>query len=213
MPVGANEMVFKKLFTNAKEPKGRLGRIMASGMNGGPHERLARWGMSHFEIRGDVLDIGCGGGGNISRMLPMKGVTTVKGLDYSEVSVAKSRDVNSAAISEGRCDITQGNVRDMPFDDESFDTVTAFETVYFWPEIGETFKQVFRVVRPGGVFAVTNESTGEDKASIKYQKMIDGMNLYTPERLSELMGCAGFTGMEIFRDEKKPWITVVGRKG
>lgn len=63
------------------------------------------------------------------------------------------------------------------------------------------------------VFAVTNESTGEDKASLKYQKMIDGMNLYTPERLSELMGSAGFTGMEIYRDEKRPWITVVGRKG
>ena len=26
-------------------------------------------------------------------------------------------------------------------------------------------------------------------------------------------GSAGFTGMEIYRDEKKPWITVVGRKG
>ena len=54
--------------------------------------------------------------------------------------------------------------------------------------------------------------TASATASIKYQKMIDGMNLYTPERLSELMDSAGFTGMEIFRDEKKPWITVVGRK-
>ena len=38
------------------------------------------------------------------------------------------------------------------------------------------------------------------------------LNLYTPERLSELMGSAGFTGVEIYRDEKKPWITVVGWK-
>ena len=206
-------MLLKKLFANAKEPKGRLGRMMASGMNGGPHERLARWGMSHFEIHGDVLDLGCGGGGNISRVLAMDGVRTVKGLDYSEVSVIKSKEVNHSAIIGGRCEIIQGNVRDMPFDDESFDTVTAFETVYFWPEIEDTFRQVFRVVRPGGVFAVTNESTGEDKASIKYQKIIDGMNLYTPERLSELMGSAGFTRMEIFRDEKRSWITVIGRKG
>ncbi len=205
-------MVLEKIFVNAKKPKGRIGRMMASGMNGGPHEKLARWGMSHFGIHGDVLDLGCGGGGNISRMLAIDGVDTVKGLDYSEVSVAKSREVNSSAISEGRCEIVQGNVREMPFDDCSFDTVTAFETVYFWPEIEETFKQVFRVVRPGGVFAVTNESTGEDKASLKYQKMIDGMSLYTPERLSELMESAGFTGMEIYRDEKRPWITVIGRK-
>ncbi len=205
-------MVLEKIFANARKPKGRIGRMMASGMNGGPHEKLARWGMSHFEICGDVLDLGCGGGGNISRMLEMDGVRTVKGLDYSEVSVAKSEEVNSSAISEGRCTIVQGDVRDMPFDDGSFDTVTAFETVYFWPEIEDTFRQVFMVVRPGGVFAVTNESTGVDKASVKYQKMIDGMNLYTPERLSELMESAGFTGTEIFRDGKKPWITVVGRK-
>jgi len=206
-------MVMEKLFVNAKKPKGRMGRMMASGMNGGAHERLARWGMAHFEVRGDVLDIGCGGGGNISRMLPMDGVSSVKGLDYSEVSVAKSREVNSAAIAEGRCEIIQGDVRDMPFGDDSFDTVTAFETVYFWPDIGETFKQVFRVVRPGGLFAVTNESDGEDKQSMKYQRMIDGMNLYTPERLSELMGSAGFTGMEIYRDDDRHWITVIGRKG
>lgn len=205
-------MVLEKIFANARKPKGRIGRMMASGMNGGPHEKLARWGMSHFEIRGDVLDLGCGGGGNISRMLEMDGVRTVKGLDYSEVSVAKSKEVNSSAVSEGRCVIVQGDVRDMPFDDGSFDTVTAFETVYFWPEIEDTFRQVFRVVRPGGVFAVTNESTGVDKASVKYQRMIEGMNLYTPERLSELMESAGFTGTEIFRDGKKPWITVVGRK-
>ena len=206
-------MVMEKLFVNAKKPKGRMGRMMASGMNGGAHERLARWGMTHFEVRGDVLDIGCGGGGNISRMLPMEGVTSVKGLDYSEVSVAKSKEVNAAAIADGRCEIVQGDVRDMPFLDCSFDTVTAFETVYFWPEIGETFKQVYRVVRPGGLFAVTNESDGEDKSAVKYQRMIDGMNLYTPERLKELMEAAGFTGIEIYRYEEKPWITVVGRRG
>jgi len=43
--------------------------------------------------------------------------------------------------------------------------------------------------------------------------MIDGMNLYTPERLSELMEAAGFTGIETFRHEERPWITVVGRRG
>jgi ubiquinone/menaquinone biosynthesis C-methylase UbiE len=206
-------MVMEKLFVNAKKPKGRMGRMMASGMNGGAHERLARWGMTHFEVRGDVLDIGCGGGGNISRMLPMDGVSSVKGLDYSEVSVAKSREVNAAAIADGRCEIIQGDVRDMPFLDCSLDIVTAFETVYFWPEIGETFKQVYRVVRPGGLFAVTNESDGEDKSAAKYQRMIDGMNLYTPERLKELMEAAGFTGIEMFRHEERPWITVVGRRG
>ena len=204
--------MMERILQNAREPKGRIGRMMASGMNGGSHEKLARWGMSHFGIKGDVLDIGCGGGGNIKRMLQMDDVSMVKGLDYSEVSVQKSKDVNASAIGEGRCDIIQGNVRDIPFDDSSFDTVTAFETVYFWPEIGESFREVYRILRPDGIFAITNESTGVDKASVKYQKIIDGMNLYTPERLAELMESAGFTVIGVYRDDRKPWITVVGRK-
>lgn len=54
------------------------------------------------------------------------------------------------------------------------------------------------MLRPGGAFAVTNESNGTDKSSVKFSKIIDGINLYTPERLSELMEDAGFTDVEIF---------------
>ena len=205
-------MFFKKLIINAKKPEGKLGRIMASGMNGGAHEKLARWGMSHFDVHGDVLDVGCGGGGNIKRMLMMDSVKTVSGVDYSGVSVNKSREVNSKAISEGRCNVVLGNVVDIPFDKDSFDTVTAFETIYFWPSIERSFEEVFRVTRPGGLFAVTNESTGVDKTSSKYADIIDGMNLYTPERIRELMENAGFTDVQSFNHDKKPWITVIGRK-
>ena len=64
----------------------------------------------------------------------------------------------------------------------------------------------------GGVFAVTNESTGEDETSVKFSKIIDGMNLYTPERLSELMSEAGFSDIRIRKDGGRPWVCVVGRK-
>ena len=172
--------MFKGFFNNARKPEGRMGRMMASGMNGGTHEKLARWGMSHFEVKGDVLDIGCGGGGNIGRILVMDSVNTVSGVDYSEVSVNKSREVNAKAIEDGRCSVVQGNVVDLPFEDRSFDVATAFETVYFWPDMNRSFEEVYRVLRSGGTFAVTNESNGVDKASVKYAGIIDGMNLYTP---------------------------------
>jgi ubiquinone/menaquinone biosynthesis C-methylase UbiE len=205
-------MIFKRFIVNARKPEGRLGRMMASGMNGGTHEKLAKWGMTHFTVQGDVLDIGCGGGGNIKRMLNMDSVKTVSGVDYSKVSVDKTSEVNAVAISNGRCKVVQSNVLDIPFDKNSFDTVTAFETIYFWPRIERSFEEVFRVTRPGGIFAITNESDGVDEASVKYAKVIDGMNLYTPDRICELLEGAGFTDIQVFKDDRKPWINVSGKK-
>ncbi len=202
-----------KIFSNAKKPKGFIGKKMVSSMNSGTHERLARWGMSKTDITGDVLDIGCGGGGNIKRMLSIPGVASVKGVDYSDVSVEKSRKVNADAISEGICSITQGNVRQLPFDDDSFDTVTAFETVYFWPEITDSFREVLRVMRPGASFAVTNESNGTDEMSVKFSKIIDGMNLYTVEDLTRIMNDAGFVDIVSYTsDDEGHWICVIGKK-
>ena len=38
------------------------------------------------------------------------------------------------------------------------DRVTAFETVYFWPELAQNFREVYRVLKPGGVFFICNEA-------------------------------------------------------
>ena len=47
---------------------------------------------------------------------------------------------------------------------------------------------------------------------MKFAKIIDGMNLYTPERLRELLEAAGFADVNIHQATDKPWIAVVGRK-
>lgn len=66
----------------------------------------------------------------------------VTGVDYSAVSVEKSRKVNAEAISKGRCNILEANVSSLPFGDEFFNVITAFETVYFWPDIVNSFAEV-----------------------------------------------------------------------
>ena len=132
--------LLRKFFSNTGKPEGVMGKIVVAMMNKG-HAGIAAWGFSHLDLQGNeqVLDCGCGGGANVAVFLRMVDEGRVTGLDYSPVSVEKAREVNSAAIATGRCSIVQGNVQALPFDDGGFDVVTAFETVYFWPELPRCF--------------------------------------------------------------------------
>ena len=139
-------------FENTRKPVGFAGKIMVAMMNVG-HSAVARWGLQFLELAPDakVLDCGCGGGANIKRLLKKCPQGVVKGIDYSPVSVEKSKKVNEAAIAEGRCAVLQGSVADMMFADTVFDAVTAFETVYFWPDLPRCFREVYRVLKDDGV--------------------------------------------------------------
>ena len=204
--------ILSKIFGNTRKPEGLLGKMMVNGMNGNSHAALARWGFGFITVNKNdtALDCGCGGGANVARLLSKCG--KAYGVDYSEISVAKSKEVNAEAIKNSRCEIHQCDVRSLPFDNESFNIVTAFETVYFWHDIETAFAEVYRVLKSCGTFAITNESTGTDEASVKFSKIIDGMNLYTGEDLKALLEKAGFTDIEIHAHESKPWLNVTARK-
>ena len=71
--------------------------------------------------------------------------------------------------------------------------VTAIETIYFWPGLKECFQQVAKVLKPGGIFMIVNESDGTDKTSLKFEKIIDGMKCHTVEEIEEVLRNAGFS--------------------
>ncbi len=204
----------KNFFQQTRKPEGFLGKMMVGGMNGGGHAKLADWGMSHIGgiAPASIVELGCGGGRNAGDLMKRYRGATLTALDYSDVSANKARDYNKKAIKEGRCKVVQGNVAKLPFGEETFDLATAFETVYFWPGIGDCFKEVFRTLRPGGIFLIANESDGTDETSLKFEKIIDGMKCYTAEQLTKYLKTAGFSEIKSDHHPDKPWITVVAKK-
>ena len=206
--------ILSKIFSNTRKPEGFFGRMMVNGMNGGGHARLAEWGLSHLTLTYDanVLDVGCGGGANVARLLKRCPQGTVTGIDYSPVSVKKSTEVNAASITAGRCRVLEGNASALPFDDNSFDIVTAFETVYFWPDIEECFRGVRRILKEGGRFAIVNEYDGLTGNNEKWEKMIDGMHTYTPDELRMHLTAAGFRDIAVKIDDQHHWLTVMATK-
>ena len=96
-------------FENTRDPKGFGGRLMVTMMNLA-HTPVALWGLHFLHLAPDakVLDCGCGGGANIKRLLKRCPRGIVKGVDYSAVSVEKSRRLNAEAIQRDRCVIWVG---------------------------------------------------------------------------------------------------------
>ena len=129
-----------------------------------------------------------------------------------ELSVEKAKAFNQAAIAAGRCEVRQGDVSDLRLPASSFDLATAFETVYFWPGLEKCFAQVARILKPGGVFMICNESDGLDETGKKYEGIIDGMKCYTAEQIEAALKAAGFSEVSCDHHPSKPWITVIARK-
>lgn len=205
--------ILRKFFSQTRKPEGFLGKLMVAGMNSG-HMKVADWGMSMLaaDIPCEILDIGCGGGRNAGELLRRYPSSSLFAVDYSEISVEKTRKYNRKMINAGRCAVCRGDVISLQFEDNRFDLVTAFETVYFWPGLTSCFSQVFRVMKPGGRFLIVNESDGTDETGRKYEKIIDGMKSYTSDEIKAALKAVGFSEIRNVHHTSKPWIAVIAAK-
>lgn len=197
-------MSIKENFSN---PKGLLGSFMLSGMNKG-HTPMAKWGFSRLDLpeKGDVADIGCGGGYNVKRLLETVKAGHVYGVDISEQSVKKSKAVNKDELGR-RCEIFRGSAEKLPFENDALDFVTAFETVYFWPDILSCFKEIRRTLKTGGKFAVINDPGDPEK---HWEEKIPHMTAYSAQEIRDLMEQAGFGDITVA--EEKYMYCVAGIK-
>ena len=200
--------LLKSFFNQCARPEGSLGRAMLCFMNY-THTPLTNWGLKLVNVQDGwtMLDVGCGGGFTIRRLLKRSKEAQVYGIDISEESVTKARQVN-AEVLDKQVYVTQGSAEQLPYNDEMFDLVTAVETVYFWPNLPDCLQEVRRVLKPGGKFAIMVEVVDSDS---KWTSIVDGMTAYTPEQLKTLLDDAGFIQTEIHR--KKPtYATIMGVK-
>ncbi len=205
--------LFKKFVSQTRKPEGFLGKVMVGGMNGG-HAKMADWGMSHLGSIApkNIAELGCGGGRNAGELLRRYPDARVAAVDYSDISVGKAREYNRNMIEAGRCIVKKGDVSALDLPENNYDLATAFETIYFWPGLEKCFSQVVKVLKPGGSFLIVNEADGVDEASLKYEKIIDGMKCHKIEEIEAALKSAGFSEVKSNHHDSKPWIAVVAKK-
>ena len=162
-----------------------------------------------------TFHIGCGGGRNIQRFAKQISENgRVVGIDYSEVSVEKSIELNKDAIENGNVNVLQGSVSEMPFYDETFDIATCFETIYFWPDFINDLKEVNRVLKKDGFIFICNEAVYREGEMEKYDDLVEllDMKIYSEDVLKESLETAGFKDFKAYLNEENDWICVLARK-
>ncbi len=107
-----------------------------------------------------ILDIACGFGGTL-RMLARLGCQ-VKGADISENCVQLARRLNAEAGLANRIEVASGDFHDIDSAPDTWDAVICQESIIHSDDRPSVFSEVFRILRPGGVFVFSDILTGEN---------------------------------------------------
>lgn len=91
-----------------------------------------------------LLDIGCGTGFIIN--IAKKYFDKVSGVDITQEMLDK------VDISSGNVGLYLADASKLPFTNNSFDVCTAYGFLHHLPELLPTFTEVFRCLKPGGLF-------------------------------------------------------------
>lgn len=108
----------------------------------------------------EVIDIGCGRGGNIAALSKYFKPLSIVGLDICPANIAYC---NAKSRGSGALYLV-GDAENIPFADESFDVVLNIESAHAYPNRSRFYEEVYRIMRAGGVFLYTELMPGDQVA-------------------------------------------------
>jgi SAM-dependent methyltransferase len=118
------------------------------------HEARYRWAAALASGR-TVLDAGCGVGWG-SVVLADAGAASVVGVDINPQALASARE----RAGDRAATFVQGDLQELPFEDDAFDLVVCFEAIEHVPDPGRVLDGIRRVLAPGGLLVISSPNRG-----------------------------------------------------
>jgi len=158
--------------------------------------------------RQPVWDFGCGPG-QTSKYLKNLGIE-ISGLDLSEKILEQARTIHP------EIHFRKGNILDLEFDNSSIAGIVAFYAIVHFTEeqAGKAFREVFRVLQPGGIFLFTFH-IGEETIHVDEflgKKVYIDLMFFTTDFIFSLLTDSGFEKIEMIEREPYPGVEYESRR-
>ncbi len=146
-----------------------------------------------------LVDIGCGIGGP-ARYIAKRFGCRISGVDITPAFVEAAQKLSVLVGMEGAVDVQLGDGHELPYGDEVFDGGYAQHVTMNVADRPKFFAEVFRVLKPGAFFALTEHGLGSKGQPVYPCPWSDdgsGAYLVTPEQTRRFLEDAGFESVEI----------------
>ena len=150
--------------------------------------------LSHLDQTSQILDCGVGTGAfSLALLDSVDRPTHVSGVDISYPMLTHAQQ-----LLENRCttlDLRWGDIRSLPFADESFNAVIFAHVLEHMAEPVETLREMVRVLKPGAplIGSVTRKGLGQVLMSLRWQN-----RGYDSNQLDSFLQAAGLEAVRSF---------------
>ena len=187
----------KELAAQLRKPSGERGLEVAKMMN------KTNIGMTLESIRnlnlkkGDsIMEIGHGNAGHLSFLFENAEDLHYTGYDISELMHEEAMVSNPNWIQNNLAEFKLYDGQNFPDQDNHFDKIFTVNTIYFWENPIEMLKEIYRILKPGGIFCITFVEKD-------FMKLLPfsayGFRMYDPEDVESLIQTSEFKLKEIVR--------------
>ena len=136
-----------------------------------------------------VLDVGCGNG-YVLDMLARRFDCEYAGIDVSPSIIKTASQRNNRAVKNGKMKLMCQDVGKMTFADNTFSRAYSINTVYFWGSLDDVMDEIWRILKPGGLFVNTLYS---NETLSRFAHSQHGYKRFSLEQLAKSGIGAGFS--------------------